>query len=408
MQTLYQKILDLELWHDYCLGQPDSPQPLPDNYDISDRLVIVPTPDCQRVLKNLRWVFRPQRRGAMLFAEVDAVGPGQFQPKIPLDHADRLTFWLFVRDPHFANFTNLALTAARDRIYYFSNLAGNAPAQTLFLTHPLPTYAQDTPYRLGQLVTHGGKTWEALRDRVATRAAPKAEDWEALPASQYVSALDHLSRPTRAHTQLIPVAHPGELLRFTLVNVHQQVALAFEFTVPAAHPEGAAIAVPLNFAEPPPGRYQLFRQGVEAAWGDFVLVDPMVARDAWGLVEIGLNPNLVPPKFSLVQAENGQTLIQPRTYVIRFKNRATHWRYRYDRPHGFTAEKLLTLNLQYENDKTYFTQRPQGLLRRPGFFFMDGKDHLLPAPRVTQIKPEPQIDPDTQEKTIAIFSDIYL
>jgi hypothetical protein len=403
MQTLYRKILDLELWHDYCLGQPDPQKPLPDDYDISGLLAIVPTPDCQRMLKNLRWVFRPQSHGATIFAEVEVAGADQFQTKLPIDRPEHLTFWLVVRDPRFANFTNLPLTASPDRLYYFSNLSGNSQGQTLFLTQCLPAYVRDTAYHVGQLVTHGGKTWEALRDRVATRDDPRREDWESLPNSQYVSEQDQLPRQAR-----LLQAHPGEILQLTLVNVNQQASLAFEFRVPETHPEGAAIAIPLNFSPQPPGRYQLHQPGTKVKSNEFILVDPMVARDAWGLIEIELHPSLLPPAFSLVQQVNGKTLIQPRTYVIRFKNRATHWRYRYERPHGFTKEKLLTLNFQYDTDKTYFTQRPQGLLQRPSFFFMDGKDRLLPAPRVTQIKPESQIDPETQEKTIAIFSDIYL
>lgn len=406
MKILYNKILNLELWHDYYLGQPNLSQPLPDNYDISDMLAIVPTPDCRRILQNLRWNFRPQRQGATIFAEVEGVTPQTLKAKFSIDRPYLLSFWLVVRDPRFANFTNLPLTLPRNLIYYFSNLSDNEQSNTLFLTKTLPLYRRDQFYQAGQLVAHNNQTWEAIRDRTSTTDDPSPEDWEALPNSQYVSQQDQLSRQGMSYIYQVPQAAPNEVLRFTLMNVNQQKAFEHEFTVPETHKAGEAIVVSLNFATLSPSRYKLLLQDNQIA--EFVLADPMSNYDAWGMVEILVGSRLVPTAFSLVQPESQQALIQPRTYVIRFKNRATYWRYRYERPHGFSQSKLETLNLQYENDKTYFTHRPQGLLQRPSHLFTDGKDRLLPAPRVAQIKPEPRVDPVTQKESIAVFSDIYL
>lgn len=129
------------------LGQPASSQPLPGDYDISDMLVLMPTSECKRVLQNLYWVFRPQRQGATIFAEVDQAENDVFHTKIPINRPYYLTFWLVVREPRFANFTNLPFTSLRDRIYYFSNLSGNLQGQTLFLTQPLPSYDRHASYR---------------------------------------------------------------------------------------------------------------------------------------------------------------------------------------------------------------------------------------------------------------------
>lgn len=406
MNILYKKLLNLELWHDYYLGQPNPSQPLSEDYDVSDIVAIVPTPECERILKNLRWRFRKHRSGAIVFAEVDPVSPGIFQTKFPIDRPYQLSFWLVVRDARFANFTNLPLGSFRHLIYYVSNLSDNQQNDTLFLTKPLQPYHRNQFYSMGQLVTYNNQTWEAVRDRTSTTDDPSPDDWEALPASQYISQQDQVPRQGLSYPYLVPQANPGDVLRFVLINVNQQKSFEYEFTVPITHKIGEAITIPLNFFSLAPGFYKLLVQDAEVA--SFVLADPMTTYNVWGLVEIVLNPRLVPPAFSLLQIEQGQTLIQPRTYVLRFKNRATYWRYRYDRPHGFTPDKLQTLNLHYENDKTYFTQRPQGLLQRPNHLFTDGKDRLLPAPRVAQIQPERRLDPETQKETIAIFSDIYL
>ncbi|WP_144416024.1 hypothetical protein [Calothrix sp. 336/3] len=432
MKILYKQILNLELWHDYYLGQSDPPA-LATDYAISEILTLVPTAHCQQVLKNLRCIFRPQPWGATISACVEEVNlgdrgaspkenrNGNFQTQIPVDSPQRLTFWLIVRDRYFSNYTNLSLTAPRQQIYYFSNLSNNQ-SHALFLTQPLPVYAPNTSYPLGQLVTHDGKTLEALRNYTSVSDVPDTSDWDTFPSSQYVSDLDRLPHQVLFKTHVIPRADPGEIFRFTLTDASEQQTFALKVTAPDNHTPGEAIAVNLNFSGQVPGCYQLRLNNTPV--DKFILYDPMTSSNAFALVEIVLNQNLVPPAFSPLQSQGGKTLIQPKTYVIRFKNRATHWRYRYEKPHGFSQDKLPDFELQ--DDKTYFTKRPQGLLRRPKGLLKDGKDQLLPAPGVMLIKPERQIDPETEKeailpkgmtdaitrsaapKAIAIFSDIYL
>ncbi len=408
MKILYKKILNLELWHDYYLGQPEPPVlPATDYDEISEMLALVPTANCQKVLQNLRWVFRPQPRGATIFACVEEVNPGDantdFQTQITVDRPYRLTFWLVVRDRYFANYTNLPLNSARQQIYYFSNLSGNQ-GHALFLTQPLPVYAANTPYQLGELVTHDDKTLESLRNHTSVNDIPDTSDWDSFPGSQYVSQGDRLPHQVLFRTYPIEGVNPGDRFRFTLVDANEQETFALEVTAPDNHTPGEAIAINLDFSGQIPGHYRLYLDGSEV--DKFVIFDPMAASNVFGLVEIVLNQNLVPPAFSVLQSQNGKTLIQPKTYVIRFKNRATHWRYRYERPHGFTEDDLPEFELK--DDKTYFSKRPQGLLRRPKRLLTDGDDNLLPAPGVMLIKPETQIDPETQSGAIAIFSDIHL
>jgi hypothetical protein len=351
---MYQKIFDLQLWHDYYLGQPGLLTTPPNDYDISNLFSLIPTLNCQRILRNLRWLFRSQRYGAALFTEVDTNRNNGIEDssytKIAINRSYDLTFWLVVHDPHFANFTNLPLTPLRDRLYYFSNLSNNQYEKTLFLTQPLPSYRSfypgNTSYRLGQLVTHGGKTWEALEDLLTAARSPNPQHWDALPASQYVSALDQYSRQ--------------EILQREILNEHSDT-------------------LSLNTLPEMP--------------------------HAWGLIKIKLNSDQVSPAFSLVRPEQGYTRIQPRTYVIRFKNRSTHWRYRYKRPHGFKPEDLKKLHFRVDAtdaERTYFTQRPQGLLQKPHRFLTDARDRWLPVPQVTLIKPE------IKDQKTTLFSDIYL
>lgn len=399
IQIIYKKFLDLELWHDYYLGQPDPPGDLPTSYDISDLMTLVPTSDCLRVLKNLRWVFRTQNQGAVVFASVHKTTSGDFQTDVPIDQPYRLTFWLMVRDRYFANFTNLPLSPTQNQIYYFSNLSDNQ-GHALFLTQPLPKYKANTEYRLGQLVVRQSKTLEALHYKASSSTIPSTKDWETLPNSQYVSDLDRLSSQPPSRTQVIPGVNPEDTFRLTLVDVNGQETFALESTAPSNHPPGAALSANLNFSNQISGRYRLTLNGMQV--DEFVLIDSMAVRNAFGLIEIVLNPSLVSPAFALLEINGRQTLIRPKTYVIRYKNRATRWRYRYEKPHGFDSAKIPDFDLL--DDKTYATKRPLGLRLQPATLLKDGKDHLLPMPGVVLIQPEL----DESRRVTTIFSDIHL
>ncbi|NEQ53454.1 MAG: hypothetical protein F6K11_25515, partial [Leptolyngbya sp. SIO3F4] len=174
MKILYKKALTLEFWHDFYLGQPSSlPLELPRDYTIANSLTLLPSQDSARILRNLRWVFRPQVAGANLFVDVTETAlDDQFQSVVSVDKPYRLSFWLKVNDRYFSNYTNLSLADSRHQIYYFSNQWNNQQNGTVFLSRPLPTYTAGEPYPLGQLVSHDENTLEALSPLEAVPATP--------------------------------------------------------------------------------------------------------------------------------------------------------------------------------------------------------------------------------------------
>ncbi|MGK7897258.1 MAG: hypothetical protein AB4372_27480 [Xenococcus sp. (in: cyanobacteria)] len=381
-------------------------------YDISGLLALVPTPNCLQMLQNLRWVFRSHPHGANLFAQVSETTPGDFQTAIPVDRPYRLTFWLVVRDRYFANFTNLPLSSIRNQIYYFSNLSDNQ-GHDLFLTQPLPTYAANSEYHLGDLVNHEDNTLEASSYQASATETPNDNDWERFPDSQYVSALDRLPRQGLSRTHTIASANPKDSFRFALVDVNEQETFALDFIVPDNHLPGKEIAVSLNFSGQAPGRYQLSLNGTQV--DDFVLFDSIANSNAFALVEIVLNQSLVPAEFRLLESSlGGQSLIRPKNYVIRFKNRATRWRYKYEpqHPHGFCLKEespvegkcdLIDSRFVVLNRLSYVTKRPIGLRQQAKELLNDG-DKDLPAPGVALIKPET----DGDRHVTTIFSYVHM
>jgi hypothetical protein len=409
MRTLYQQILKLEFWHDYYLGQQAPFIPLPNGYDVSAALKLTPTQDCRQVLKNLRWICRPQPQGLALYAEVEELSAG-YRPQVPVNRPQRLTFWLEVGDRTFANFTNLPLAPARDQIFYFSNVSGTAQEYSsggggtetvLFLSQPLPTYVAGSEYVLGQLVIHERKTLEALQYQASSTARP-GWNWKTLPLSQYVSNQDQLPRQGLTRSHRIPSANPGDTFRFTLIDVNGQPTFAHEITVPAPHPSGESLIVNLNFAGQSPGRYRLELNGTLVT--ELVLFDPLAQPNSFALVEIALTPGIVPAPFALLQASGSDTLIQPRTYIIRFKNRATRWRYHTEQPHGLNDGQLRRYGLRVIDSQTYVTADYLGLLQKPNPPPLNNGNRNLPFPSVAQIKPEI----DAERHITQVFSDIYL
>ncbi|WP_017326316.1 hypothetical protein [Synechococcus sp. PCC 7336] len=400
VKLLYKSVLDLDLWHDYFLGQPALADLSFDDYDISTTLALLPTADCVQQLKKLRWIFRPRSRGGSLFARVNEVAPDQFATQVAVNTPRRLSFWLVARDRHFANFTSLSLNPGSGQSYYFSNLSGNA-GDALFLTQPLPAYTPGTEYEFGDLVVSGGNTLEAIRYQATAAASPDAALWETLAnPSQYATALDLMSRQGVFYSRPIPAANPGDSFEFGLQDATGQQTFAHRVEVPDSHVAGEAIAVSLNFTGQVPGRYRLLLDGVLD--DEFILFDPLSAPNPFALVEVVLNSPLVPAAFELLQASGTQTLIQPKTYVIRFKNRATRWHYRYEQPHGF--QSLPPEFEEIDIDISYATIRPRGLRLQPDTLLSDGNDALLPAPSVAAIVPEL----DANRHLDTIFSDVHL
>ena len=408
MKIIYEKGIALEFWHDFYLGQlPVSSNFLPDDYDISQQLTLVPTQDCARILRNLRWILRPQPAGAFLFVDVQSQtevrdpSADTFQSVVSIEQPYRLSFWLMASDRYFSNYTNLPLADARHQIYYFSNQWNNQQNGTTFLSQPLPTYAAGNSYALGQLVSHEGNTLEALRPIESAAAVPDPDDWEVLPASQYASGGDRLRKQKRYWSGNVSAANPGDVIRFRVRDGSEIVVFDTEITIPDNHPAGTQYAVSLDSAELPPGRYQLLQQ--QTVIDEFILADTQTGQTALALVEIFLASDSVAPELSPTRKQNQQTILQPQTYIIRFKNRATRWRYRYQRPHGCTPISLSS-DFTLIDDRTYATTRPFGLRQQPDVLLVDCQNKPLPSPAVMQISPEI----DDSRSVAQIFSDVYL
>lgn len=433
MSILHKPILKLEIWHDYFLG-PKAQTELPDDYDISAAIALIPTAECQKNLKNLRWLIRAQPYGLALLAHVnsDARTTGKLTPIVSINAETRLTFWLVVRDRNFANYTNLPLSAPRDQLYYFSNTFGNSSAVTgnnpeLFLSQPLVPYTAKEKYVVGDMVSYQVSnkqvTLEAIAPLESADDSPNivkpigdsisndplspdnTGDWISKAASQYVSKRDQHKQQGSFRTEVLARASPRDTLVLTDANSEETVA----FTVPDSHPTGTPLSVQLNFTDYSAGYYQLshIQNGISHHINDFILCDSMASRDAFALVELSLKPAAVPKDFQLLTGTTATQQLNPKTYRIRFKNRTTRWRYHQQRPTRSVPPAKLPDYFQRIDTNTFVGKYPFEHYQHANRRLTDENSHVLPSPSLA--KPPTIALSDSDPKTItALFSDIYL
>jgi hypothetical protein len=410
MPILYRPVCNLQLWHDFMLGQPDPAALSLDDYAIGDWLEIVPTRSCAQQLQNLRWAMRPQSFGGVIFARIEPDG-SDFRSFVPLERAYRLSFWIRVKNPAFYQATNLPMQAEGPHGYHFSNLSGVA-GHALFLTAGLPPYAGGNDYRVGALVQHAGQTWEA-HQRLSNPAAPApGGPWEALPTSEYVSDGDRLPLTPRSLRHQLASANPGDTYQVELRDILGQPALLQEGSVGDEHPPGEPFMIHVDLSRLEPGRYEMLVNGASLAPAQHYLHLPTQAHpQALALIEVAINHPSIPSRFTLTGSDS---LIQPRNYVIRFKNLATRWRYRYRvsiggvspingatvNPTGWTLDT---------STQTILADTPQALRAHYPFdalpFIQAGGNEVkLPAPALSALRPKKQAGPQITE----FYSDIFL
>lgn len=409
MPILYRPVCNLQLWHDFMLGQPAPAELSLDDYAINDWLEIIPTRACAQQLQDLRWAFRPQGFGGVIFARVEPDG-SDFRSFVSLEGAYRLSFWIRVKQSAFFQATNLPMLADGPHGYHFSNVRG-VSGHALFLTSGLPAYGGGNDYRVGALLQHAGQTWEA-HQRLSSPAAPAASGpWEALPATEYVSDGDRLPLTPLSLRHQLASANPGDAYQVELRDILGQPALLQEGTVGDTHPAGDPFIIHVDLAGLEPGRYEVLVNGASLTPAQHYLhLPPQAHPQALGLIEVAINHPSVPTDFTLTGPDS---LIQPRDYVIRFKNLATRWRYRYRNTIGSLAPiPTPTLPPGWTLDqgqRTITSVAPQALRARYGISELplligSSTEVKLPAPALSALRPEKEAGPQITE----FYSDIFL
>lgn len=237
---------------------------------------LLPTEECQLLMKRLDLVFRPTNTsgGFIVLARVLGTNAsGDDILRFPARAVDKLSFWIKLNNPNVLNFDDLPTHGDLSGIYYFSNQQIDALA---------------------------------LRDNLHLSSSflgvSGASDYMAKSTGNY--SYHHAAQVTTGTAMVKHILSDMQVLPYSIVNRSGQSDLVF------------------NLNPLPLGKCQLIISG--AVIDEFYFVGNP-GFQVFGVIELLLSDALE-SNYRMVESDRSLTKIRP-TYSILFRNRKTLWRY---------------------------------------------------------------------------------
>jgi hypothetical protein len=374
--TRYAILCEVEVLHDYCLNrgslvhealEGEQQEAVRRRYAARTFLEMFPTEHTEKLLAGHKMLFKTTAAGFLVAVQMDA-SAADHRPAVPPGADFRLTFALRIRDPRFFNYTELAASAPG--FYRLTNESGNAVADSLFLSAPVPTFDPARAYEAGEVYADSvGSTvslFRAIRD-TGPSAIPLVADWERLPPDPWNASTAYARRAVvlfanRLYRALVD--HPGnDLADVTQWEPLGILANQYVTTADSLVCKPALFYLDLSGAALPQATIRLFRPGVSTAVSEHVYaaesgtlgvlqldlralvpgvyrlevldsaltavaslgfalyLDSAASSQGWfGVIEIAAGSG------ALALLDSAGTLRSPR-YTLRFLNRSTRWRY---------------------------------------------------------------------------------
>ncbi len=253
-----------------------------------------------------------------LYAGVQSVGASPF---IPVDNGLQMTFYLWLNNPVFVNYTNLAASYSPGDVFYFTNRNNNSANGKDFLSAPLSAYDNTVSYAPGDVAAdNAGNVYTAIRSNSQADQHALADTgyWAAVDNNQYTSGADLLqyfsSVSTYSFTALQAAVNVSVLGYSSLTGAYNSPVFnsSVSFTNPVP-------SFTLDLSSLPPGKYSLTVNGVQQ-W--IYINDELLSNRPFAVIDI-FNA-ATPASCNLVDGA-GKLLSPP--YSIYFLNRSTLWKY---------------------------------------------------------------------------------
>lgn len=294
-------------------------------YDAREYFDIIPSEECRKVLNAHQCIFRATSQGLIvgLRAESDQHDPPGFKPFISMAEDLKFTFLIQLRDYEFMNYTALPLSGNTSTMYVFRNINGGTAKQFPSLSATAPLYKPGQEYLPGDMLSNNLSNPSRLfiAKQKTTNPTSNATDWlkelksEDFPIS-YVNVND--LQPLVRGTLLYKVKTAGVEPVATVKNAEGTVLTPRIVMLP-----GDFRILQVDMRGFPEGYYSMHVESAVPAYSDdisFFLLQQSISP--FGVIHLQVKSDNA--QYNMFDA---QGFMQSPSYELRFRNRATHWRY---------------------------------------------------------------------------------
>lgn len=325
MSVQFQSLFTIRVLHDY--------------YNLHDKrcndFEIEPAEDCLLLMKNLQILHKNFGNKLLTVAYASKFNNGSPPPEFILkpfiDFSEGIVFryYLKLKNPHFSNFTAIALSLAERKRLYFSNLSKNLAGTVLSLSGSLSPFTVSKKYNPGDLVKGPDDLfYEAIRKGDGTadsKDLSNAGYWlKAASVDPFVTSGDQVTLVGNVYQYKLETPASNIIIKtFGLNRADNNLPYDSLLETVEKNFSQNQEFVSIDFSKKSPGKYRVV---VNNETELFVYVDPIaVQQNVFGVIDIH-HFEKVPPDFKLLTADGNIKVPEP-LYTIHFKNRSVIWKY---------------------------------------------------------------------------------
>lgn len=360
-------------------------------YDVRDIFDIVPTDECKQILDSHQCLFKTTSQGLLvgLRAKPDGQDPLKFKPFKDPSADVRFTFLLTLRDHEFLNYTALPLSGNDGRVYVFRNAGEGQPRIFPGLSVTPPQFDNTAEYMPGAILSNNvNNPTEIYVARLkTTNGTATASDWlKEKKADGYAMAFaNENDRHRLVQGRLTYIVKTAGVEPVATITNEAGVVVTPKVTLVP----GDFSTIQLDLRGFPEGFYSMHLESLAPAYTDDITFYLVQSRTVpFGIMELHVKSDAA--AYDMLDAQG--FMLSP-AYELRFRNRATNWRY-----------------IGKEFNANSFTAQPLPLTRY-GFIEnvkVKDKDGIevddLPNPPNTMIQTEAMIEPAEKR----FYSEIHI
>ena len=325
MSVQFQSLFTMQVLHDYYNKHDNKCT----DFDI------VPAEDCCLMMKNMKVLHKNYNNKLLTVInaskEINDTPPPDFKLIPFLDFKKEVAFrwYLILKNPHFSNFTAVAIKPSEKKRFYFSNISKNKVGSTLSLSNAILPHTISKIYAPGNIVkAPDNNFYETIRISDGTAASKDFGNvgyWQKATANNpYASDADEviIAGDTYNYKLKTPASNIAiKIFGLNKTDVNLQYDNLLE-TVEKTFTQNQE-TVAIDFSKKPFGKYKVVVNSEDDTW---VYVDTnAVKQNIFGIVEIHHFEKL-PADFQLLTSGNHIKMPEP-IFTIWFKNRSVIWKY---------------------------------------------------------------------------------